>query len=201
MASPPKPATRLLPTLRTARLLLRPLELRDLEPLAELRSSELVRRTTLEPPLPPAEARRLIANMLPLRIRQAEWMIVTADGAERCGFVALYRGSFGPPGVYAGFELLPGCWGRGIATEALTAGLRCGFDWFGLDTIYAAAIASNAASRRVMEKAGMADSHEIRLRGQLPGRLYRVTRQDIGLPPLNVQQSRLKSWLRRMLIR
>lgn len=204
--SPPPPASfsppLLVPTLHTARLVLRPLEPRDLEPLAELRSSELVRGATLEPPLPAAEARRLIARALPIRMRQAEWMITTAAGGEdeQCGFVALYRGSFGPHGVYAGFELLPGFWGRGIATEALAAGLGCGFDWFGLNTIYGAAIASNAASLRVMEKAGMKRLHQIRLRGSRPGYLYQATRQDLGFPPPGPRQTRFTNWLRRLLI-
>ena len=46
-------------------------------------------------------------------------------------------------------------WGRGIATEALQALLRYGFEHLGLDDIGAGALKVNVASLRVIEKAGL----------------------------------------------
>jgi ribosomal-protein-alanine N-acetyltransferase len=46
-------------------------------------------------------------------------------------------------------------WGRGYATESLREALRIGHGELGLERIVALAYPENAASRRVMEKAGM----------------------------------------------
>ncbi|MGI4835935.1 MAG: GNAT family N-acetyltransferase [Janthinobacterium lividum] len=53
-------------------------------------------------------------------------------------------------------------WGRGLATEALGAVLRFGFEQVGLNKIYATHRAENLASGRVMAKNGMT------LEGRLP---------------------------------
>jgi len=46
-------------------------------------------------------------------------------------------------------------WGNGYATEALRAMVEFGFQVVGLHRIWAGCDIDNAASRRVMEKAGM----------------------------------------------
>ena len=46
-------------------------------------------------------------------------------------------------------------WGRGYTTEALNEMIRFGFDDFSLQRIFGIHFASNPASGRVMEKAGM----------------------------------------------
>jgi RimJ/RimL family protein N-acetyltransferase len=53
-------------------------------------------------------------------------------------------------------------WGQGLATEGGQAGVRHGFDAVGLERIISATMATNAASRRVMEKCGL------RFQGELP---------------------------------
>jgi RimJ/RimL family protein N-acetyltransferase len=53
-------------------------------------------------------------------------------------------------------------WGRGYATEAALAVIAFGFEELGLNRIYAQHMASNPASGRVMQKAGM--RHEGTLR-------------------------------------
>jgi [ribosomal protein S5]-alanine N-acetyltransferase len=45
-------------------------------------------------------------------------------------------------------------WGRGIATEAVEAVVKYGFDHFDLNRIYACVFEQNAASMRVLEKCG-----------------------------------------------
>lgn len=54
-----------------------------------------------------------------------------------------------------GFELAPDHWGNGYATEAAQAILRVGFGEMGLHRIWAACIAENQASARVLQKLGM----------------------------------------------
>lgn len=53
-------------------------------------------------------------------------------------------------------------WGRGLATEGALASLRYGFEGLGLERIISIALPKNAASRRVMEKAGLSLRGETR---------------------------------------
>jgi ribosomal-protein-alanine N-acetyltransferase len=46
-------------------------------------------------------------------------------------------------------------WGQGLATEVASASLKYGFETLELETIIGLAYPENAASRRVLEKAGM----------------------------------------------
>lgn len=54
------------------------------------------------------------------------------------------------------YLLDPDFWGQGLATEAAKAGLRYGLDKLGLETIVAIVHPENAASRRVIDKLGLA---------------------------------------------
>ena len=54
------------------------------------------------------------------------------------------------------YALAKSHWGMGFATEAARAVLRYGFEELKLDRIVAVAVPENAASRRVMEKIGLA---------------------------------------------
>lgn len=57
--------------------------------------------------------------------------------------------------VDVGFRFLPEHWGQGLATEACIASLDFGFTTLGLDRVIALVLPANAASIRVLEKAGM----------------------------------------------
>jgi ribosomal-protein-alanine N-acetyltransferase len=52
-------------------------------------------------------------------------------------------------------------WGRGLATEALAAVLRFGFEELRLNKVYATHHADNPASGRVMQKNGMVKEGEL----------------------------------------
>jgi RimJ/RimL family protein N-acetyltransferase len=66
----------------------------------------------------------------------------------------------GPHKVEVGWELHQEFWGRGLATEGGRAGVGYGLETVGLERIISVTMATNAASRRVMEKCGL----------RLPGR-------------------------------
>ena len=70
-----------------------------------------------------------------------------------CGLQPLY---FDPPRVELGYGLARAYWGHGLATEAAQAMLDYGFDTLMLPTIVSAIHPNNHASRRVVEKIGMA---------------------------------------------
>lgn len=53
------------------------------------------------------------------------------------------------------YLLDPAVWGRGLASEAVAELLRTGFEEFGLHRIWATCCPENAASIRVLEKAGL----------------------------------------------
>jgi ribosomal-protein-alanine N-acetyltransferase len=67
----------------------------------------------------------------------------------------------GPDKWEVGYELLPWCWGRGYATEGARAAV--GFAWTrtALRRVISVTHPEHAASRRVMEKAGLAFQEEI----------------------------------------
>ena len=82
-----------------------------------------------------------------------------------CGVELLDRGEIigaaglqhldGGPEIEVGYRFLKEHWGQGYATESARASLEFGFEELGLDRIVAVALATNAASRRVLEKCGL----------------------------------------------
>jgi len=72
------------------------------------------------------------------------------------GFIGFKRGELEPGGtVEVFYSIYKEFWGNGYATEALRAMVEFGFQVVGLHRIWAGCDIDNAASRRVMEKAGM----------------------------------------------
>ena len=76
-----------------------------------------------------------------------------------------YRPFFDPPQLQLLFGFHPDHWSKGLATEAARAMIRLGFERLGLDLIVAAADEPNAASLRVMEKAGMFFDSRVSING------------------------------------
>jgi [ribosomal protein S5]-alanine N-acetyltransferase len=160
--------------LRTERLLLRPWRFSDLDD-AFANASE------------PGWARYLWRVPQPYTHRDAEEFIAAAvaDGwtgqalfaiefeGHAVGGVRL--GIVDPTGMTGsiGYNVAPPHWGRGIATEAVGAVLRYGFETLKLQRIFATADARNLASIRIMQKLGM--KHEGTLRRH---RYYRGERAD-----------------------
>jgi [ribosomal protein S5]-alanine N-acetyltransferase len=71
-----------------------------------------------------------------------------------------------------GYELDPGYWGRGYATEAAGELLAFGFRDLGLHRIWAWCIAENVASARVLEKIGMRQEGRLREHEWMKGRWW-----------------------------
>jgi ribosomal-protein-alanine N-acetyltransferase len=83
----------------------------------------------------------------------------------------------GEAAIEVGWAVAPRHWSRGVATELAAASLEVGFDELGLDSIVAYTLVTNAASRRVMEKAGMRYERDV-THLSLPHVLYRVQRDE-----------------------
>jgi len=83
----------------------------------------------------------------------------------------------GPDKIEVGWDLHPSVWGQGLATEGARAALGYGFEVVGVERIISTARADNAASRRVMEKCGLAFEEEFTHKGALVA-WYAIDRAD-----------------------
>ena len=107
-------------------------------------------------PIEPAECKRWVEVTLGNYERRGYGMsvLVERSTAEVVGFCGLVHpgGQEEPELKYA---LLRSAWGRGLATEAARGMLRYGRETLGIRRVIATIAPANAASRRVLEKAGM----------------------------------------------
>lgn len=165
--------------LETARLILRPLELDDLDAMASL--------------LGDAEALTLWGAPLD-RDGSLAWIERNREryrthGFGRCGVVERETGELigdcglipteveGTPEVELGWIVRRSRWGRGIASEAAEAWRDHAFDVLGLDRIVSMVSERNPASRRVAEKLGMTVEREA-VWGDSPMLMYALRAAD-----------------------
>jgi ribosomal-protein-alanine N-acetyltransferase len=80
----------------------------------------------------------------------------------------------GRPEVEVAYALLPQYWGRGLGTELAKEAVRVGFEVLERPDLVSFTLPTNAASRRVMEKAGFVYERDVRYAG-LPHVLYRLS--------------------------
>ena len=142
------------PTLRTARLILRPFTLDDAPAVQRLVSSYEVALNTLfiPHPYPEGGAAEWIGK------HQAEFdenriHHFAIDDGEVAGVVALVMKAEGLAEI--GYWVGVPYWGRGYATEAAAEVVRYGFEDIGLQRIFAGHFTRNPASGRVLQKVGM----------------------------------------------
>jgi RimJ/RimL family protein N-acetyltransferase len=84
------------------------------------------------------------------------WAAIERSTGEFVGWFEFYpRNEVGPEEVELGYRLRRSAWGKGYATEGSRALIRKGFTELGVQRVVAETMAVNAASRRVMEKAGL----------------------------------------------
>jgi len=165
------------PSIQTTRLTLRPLQPGDAEVLHCIYQSEGVLRYFPNPNPPPVDkVERFI------RGQQAHWQqhgygnwgILPEGHAEIIGWAGLqYVPELDETEV--GFLLDRPFWGLGYATDAAKAALQFGFEHINLDHIIALVHPDNLASRRVIEKCGLAYQDSFTLWG-MELRRYRIDR-------------------------
>ena len=135
--------------------LLRPLVPADAEPLARHANDRDVWRNLRDAfphPYSADEARGYIA-MAARRTPQTSFGIVV-DG-EAAGSVSLRPGTdVERASAEIGYWLGRAHWGRGVMTDAVRAATRYAFATLGMHRVWAVPFAHNAASCRVLEKAG-----------------------------------------------
>ncbi len=174
------------PTLETERLVLRKMTLDDAGAVFAYASDPEVTRYVIWETHRSLEDSRAFLDLVARKYEgggEPDWGIVyKGDGrfVGTCGFV-----NWSPEHARAemGYVLHRDYWGRGLVPEAVRAMISFGFGRMNLNRIEARCIAENAASARVMEKAGMAHEGTLRQREFLKGayrdmKLYAILRRE-----------------------
>lgn len=160
---PPPPPP---PTLHTARLILRPPAVADLDGFAAMNADPEVMRHIGAGRLRTREETRIGLDHVIADWGRKGYGLFSVDSAETGGFlgwVTLAEPLFLPqvlPAVEIGWRFLRSHWGHGYATEAARATLRFAFDDRGFERLVSIRHIDNHASRRVMEKLGMHQEFE-----------------------------------------
>lgn len=140
-------------TLRTTRMLLRPAQLGDAEPIARYLNDFEVAGNLARVPFPYhlSDARAWLRTRRPdLPIEETNFSI-ELPGQGLAGHVGFHMGQEGP---IIGYWLGRPFWGRGLMTEAVTACLDWFFDATAMDTLYSGVFHFNAASLAIQSKLG-----------------------------------------------
>jgi [ribosomal protein S5]-alanine N-acetyltransferase len=147
--------------LETPRLLLREWQDRDVDAYARIcADSEVMRHMLPQRGITPAEA---AFDVQLLREHWAEhgfghWAVEEKESGRFVGRTGLKHHDnwpLDPDNTEVGYLLDRGVWGRGYATEAAQEAIRYAFEELDRDEVISIARPENAASRRVMEKAGL----------------------------------------------
>ena len=90
------------------------------------------------------------------------WLLRDRSTGELVGRGGLqYTDALGGYAVEAAWAIVPERWGRGLASELARASVKVAFDSLRLEELIAITLPDNAASRRVMEKAGFRYDRDI----------------------------------------
>jgi RimJ/RimL family protein N-acetyltransferase len=142
--------------LETARLILRPRTIADLNANLAMDLNPAVHRYIYpSPPDPETQRRRLGSQIVEGWPAKGGLWVVEEKAAPGflgwCALVPLEKSGF----IEIGYRYLPAAWGRGIATEAARRVLDHGFRVLGFDPIVAVTNPANAASQNVLGKIGL----------------------------------------------
>lgn len=175
-----------LPTLETDRLILRKMTLADAEAVFAYASDPEVTRYVIWDTHRTIEDSKAFLELAVGKYEnggEPDWGIVY-KGDHRfigtCGFAG-WKAEHARAEM--GFVVSREYWGRGLMPEAVGAMIAFGFERMGLNRIEARCIAENAASARVMEKAGMTYEGTLRQREFIKGayrdmKLYAILRSE-----------------------
>jgi RimJ/RimL family protein N-acetyltransferase len=170
------------PVVETARLRLRPLSRADTEHLAELDADPEVgryvhlggapTRADLEAALP-----RMLACFGVPPAQPAFWAAEERGSGRFVGWFHL-RPSGEPGTLELGYRFRRDAWGQGYASEGARALVLRAFEDLRAKCVEAIALVENAASIRVMEKAGLHLRERFLYEGERPAVRYAVERSE-----------------------
>jgi len=142
--------------IETARLFLRRPTGADVPVLFEfLGDAEAMRYTHHDATLRECRRRVLVHEWFRRRDGYAPWTIAAKEDGRIIGWGGLYNDPFDPGwGVEVGYYFHPSAWGKGYGSELVSACMDVADRVLALPEVRAFARPENAASRRVLEKAG-----------------------------------------------
>ena len=145
-----------LPIVETTRLILRPFQEADVDPLYAIMGDAVAMQYTYQAPSREACAHRLRTYAeLAATLGYAPWTMLLRGDERVIGWGGLNIDPFDPGwGIEVAYCLHPGHWGKGYASELVRASLELGFGTLLLEAIGAFVSTENGASRRVLEKGG-----------------------------------------------
>lgn len=138
-------------------MLIRTLSADDVPALAILLADPAVMRYSIRGVLTTEQTAGFVAWCIGLYHQHGygPWALIEKGSARFIGFCGLNLESIeGVEEIHVGYRLARPFWGRGLATEAVQAVLRLGFQELALPAISAIVEPQNIASVRVLEKSG-----------------------------------------------
>lgn len=146
--------------LETERLVLRRFTMDDVDALVSLDLDPEVRRFVEDgEPVNRESAGEMVEHILGWYRRSEHFGFWAALERETGQFIGWFHFRSDPDGPQdepeLGYRLVSGAWGRGYATEGSRALIDRGFESADIARVVAETMVVHAASRRVMEKAGM----------------------------------------------
>ena len=117
----------------------------------------------VEPWIGPHTLQRVTDEIAYQRAAQAErgwsvWAVERRADGRFLGDCGLQPLEHTGPEVELGYDLHPDVWGQGLATEGAAAVVEAALGPLGLERVVAVVKPANAASRRVLEKAGLREA-------------------------------------------
>ena len=179
------------PTIETARLRLRPLEIRDAPLIHAAASAREISDTmiSIPHPYPQGEADRYVNHQMSERNtgRSAAFVIEDKAQASFYGLVEVRNIDQEHSLAELSFWLTSNVWGRGYMSEVVRAIVQYTFDKLQVNRLYAYHMVRNPASGRVLKKNGFKQEGVLRQRVRKWGQfedvlLWAVLRQDVGYP-------------------
>lgn len=151
-----------IPTITTRRLTLRPFREQDAEALHRILAEHDILRY-FPNPFPPSLDR--VQNLIAFQLQHWEehgfgwWAVEPRDNQVLIGWNGL---QYLPDTqeIEISYLLSKAFWGKGLATEAVMAALRFGFEDLKLETIVGVVHPDNVASQRVLQKIGVPFTNE-----------------------------------------
>ena len=145
----------MVPTLHTARLVMRPWREDDAEPFAAMNADPVVMEHY--PTVLTREQTQIVIGRIRGHFTSEGfgfWALEAPGIAPFIGFTGLARPGF-LPAVEVGWRLGRSYWGNGYATEAARGAVAWGFSSLALTEIVALVVPGNTRSQRVMDRLGM----------------------------------------------
>ena len=167
----------------TARLLLRPLQMDDLDIASRIHGDPQTNRHNPDGPRSREQTQALLTLWTQFHEQHGfgYWTICDREQPGRVlGFGGVMRKAIGPVhGLNMYFRLATHAWGQGYAQEMAGAALSLAFETLGEKAVYGLTRPTNLPSRRILQKIGMNPYLETDdVPGEPASLIYRVTAGD-----------------------